>query len=418
MRVAFIVTTFPCISETFILNQITGLIDRGVEVDIFAEKPSNDNIIHEDVERYKLLDRTHYFCNGSSGQSMPVNRLKRLIKVPLLIIQNINKNPAALLNSINAFKYGIHALSLRLLYKTAVMLTVDKYDIIHCHFGANGNIGAYLKEIGVTSAKIITTFHGYDITKHIKENGNNAYALLFSKGDLFMPISERWKNKLKMLGCQENKIIVHRMGVDLKKFIYSPRQINKNGKVTVLTVARLVEKKGVEYGIRAVALVLEKYPGIEFRIAGDGPLMNYFKLLIAELNVHDSIKLLGCKPQEEIVGLMKRSDILLAPSVTGADGDQEGIPVVLMEALAQGMPVISTYHSGIPELVQDGKSGFLVPEKDVNALADKLIYLIEHPDVWPQMGQVGRNYIEENYMVDKLNDRLIEIYRQVSGREN
>ena len=110
---------------------------------------------------------------------------------------------------------------------------------------------------------------------------------------------------------------------------------------------------------------------------------------------------------------MKDVDILLVPSVTAQDGDQEGTPAVLMEALAQGIPVISTYHSGIPELVQDGISGFLVPERDTNALAEKIIYLLEHQEIWAEMGKAGRKYVEENFDTNKLNDRLIKIYQQL-----
>jgi colanic acid/amylovoran/stewartan biosynthesis glycosyltransferase WcaL/AmsK/CpsK len=103
----------------------------------------------------------------------------------------------------------------------------------------------------------------------------------------------------------------------------------------------------------------------------------------------------------------------LAPSVTGCDGNQEGIPVVLMEALAQGIPVVTTQHSGIPELVRDGESGFLVTERDADALAEKLTYLVEHPETWSRMGIKGRSHVEQHYNIDKLNDRLVEIFKQV-----
>lgn len=111
--------------------------------------------------------------------------------------------------------------------------------------------------------------------------------------------------------------------------------------------------------------------------------------------------------------MLEGADILLAPSVTGSDGNQEGIPVAIMEAMAVGSLIISTRHSGIPELVQDGVSGFLVPERDVDALAEKLIYLIEHPEIWPEMGQAGRAFVEANYDISKLNDSLVDIYQQL-----
>lgn len=157
------------------------------------------------------------------------------------------------------------------------------------------------------------------------------------------------------------------MGIDTKKFLFSPRKLRFDGKIHLLTVARLVEKKGIQYSIQAVAKVVKKYPQIEYKIAGDGPLKSDMESLIDGLKVNGNVKLLGGKQQGEIIELMKDADIFLAPSVTSNDGDQEGIPVAIMEALAQGLPVISTYHSGIPELVQDGISGFLVPERDTKS---------------------------------------------------
>jgi len=135
--------------------------------------------------------------------------------------------------------------------------------------------------------------------------------------------------------------------------------------------------------------------------------------LIERLNIGNKVRLLGWKQQEEIIELMKNTDIVIAPSVVSEDGDEEGIPVVLMEALAQGMPVLSTQHSGIPELVQDGESGFLVPERNVNALAEKLAYLVKHPEIWSAMGQAGREYVEKCYNIDTLNDKLVDLYQHL-----
>lgn len=411
MKIAFFVNQFPCLSETFILNQITGLIDRGHEIDIFAYGSGDDSKMHEDVNRYNLLRQTFYY--GPSYNKIPVNKFLRILKGLNLIIINFHKKPMSLLKSLNVFKFKKEAASLSILYKIIPFIDKGTYDIIHCHFGPNGNLVALLKDMGVIKGKIITTFHGYDITSYIRKNGRNVYYYLFSRGDFFLPISERWKNELVRMGCNESKIIVHRMGIDTNKFQLSEKAHRNDGKVSLLTVARLVEKKGVEYGVHAVARIIDKFPDVEYRIAGDGPLRSTLEHLIEDLNAQNNIKLLGWKHQEEIAKLMKESNILLAPSVTSENGDQEGIPVVIMEAMAQGLPVLSTYHSGIPELVQDGKSGFLVPESDVDALVERLIYLIEHREIWPQIGKMGRKFVEDNYDINKLNDRLVDIYCQL-----
>lgn len=407
MKIAFIVGEFPVLSQTFVLNQITGLIDRGHEVDIFAGKPGNDTIVHEEVKKYNLLERTYY-------QTMPASKFLRFAKGLGIVISNLQKNPIVLLRSLNVLKLGKNAASLSILYKTIQFLDKGQYDIIHCHFGPLGIMGTILKDIGIIKGRLVTTFHGYDMSLYIKKEGNDVYNYIFEMGDMFLPVSERWKNELIKLGCDEKKIFVHRMGIDTRKFLFCPRKPRDNGKVQLLTVARLVEKKGVQYGINAVAKVLKNHSDIEYKIVGDGTLRGDMARLIDELDVSNNIKLLGWKTQEEIVELMKSADILLAPSVTSQDGDQEGIPVALMEALAQGIPVISTYHSGIPELVQDGISGFLVPERDTNQLAEKIIYLIEHQEIWAEMGQAGHDHVEKNYNIERLNNQLVELYQRVT----
>ena len=408
MKIAFIVGKFPSLSETFILNQITGLIDRGHEVDIYAMPPTDRErvVVHPDVEKYDLLKRTYY-------RNLPSSKLWRLTKAVSTIMKNIYKHPLPILKSLNIFRFGRRATSLWMLYQIFPFLDKEPYDIIQCHFGHIGYLAILVKEIGAIKGKVVTTFHGADIATQLTVQPAEYCGDLFQKGDLFLPISERWKDGIIKLGCDKEKIIVHRMGIDTKRFAPTSCQNKYNGKIHLLTVARLVEKKGIEYGIRAVSKILKEHPNVEYKIVGEGELENCLKKLINDLKVNENVKLLGRKQQEEIIELMQHEDIMLAPSITSSEGDQEGIPVSLMEALAMGLPVVSTQHSGIPELVQNGKFGFLVPERDADALADKLEYLIEHPELRREMGQLGRQYVQENYDIDKLNDRLVCIYQKL-----
>jgi len=410
MKIAFIVHRFPALSQTFILNQITGLLDRGHEVDIYACRPGNEPSVHADVESYNLLKRTLYM---SAYASMPENKIYRLIKGIGRIAVDLPKKPIAVLDSLNFLKFGKNAASLKILYQAAPFLDKDQYDIIHCHFGPLGNLAITLKAIGAVHGKIVTTFRGYDISSHIKTNGEHIYAELFKKGELFLCVSEQIKDVLRELGCNEKQIIVHRSGVHLNKFRFELRKPRINSGPRLLTVGRLVEKKGIQYGIESIAKILKKYPNIEYKIAGDGPLKNTLQKLIEELNVCNNVKLLGWQEREQIIELLQEADIFLAPSVTSQNGGREGIPGAIIEALACGLPVLSTWHSGIPEVVQDGESGFLVPERDSHTLAEKLQLLIEHSERWAEMGRKGRRYVEGHYDIDKLNDRLVEIYRQL-----
>ena len=405
MKIAFIVSEFPILSETFILNQITGLLDLGYEVEIFSEFNPKEKKVHPDVEKYRLTERAHYM------PSIPYNKIERILKAIFLIIKNFHKAPIKILKSLNFFEYGNEVLSLRLLYKIIPFLDKN-FDILFCHFGTNGILGTYIKKIGV-DVKLVTVFHGYDMSRFIMSNGDNVYRELFSNGDLFLPISNYWKRKLVKLHCNEKKIIVHHMGINLEKFKFFERRKKTGESIKILTVGRLVEKKGHEYAIRAIAKIIKKNINIEYIIAGEGPLRNKLEDLVSELDIKSYINFLGAVEHDEVLKLFQQAHIFILPSITASSGDQEGIPVVLMEASATGLPIISTYHTGIPEAVIDDKSGFLVPEKDVDILAEKLEYLIEHPEIWSDIGQYGRKFVEVHYDINKLNQRLVEIYQNL-----
>lgn len=413
MKIAFIVDSFPKLSETFVLNQITGLLQMGYEVRVFSRESGDEGVSHPDVEEYGLVDKTLYY--GDDVVETPKGKISRVLQAFKIFLQKSAKSQRALLQSISLLRFGRNAVSLTVFYSILPFLDkgLEDYDVIHCHFGPAGAIAALLKETGVVRGKLVTTIHGYDITSYLKNSGRDVYDHLFMVGDLFMPISERWLKELLGLGCPEEKIKVHHMGVDLDKFAFIPRGTGDAEAINILSVARLVEKKGVEYGIRAIAKSLPMCPNIHYKIIGDGPLRDNIQKLICDLNVESNVELVGWKSQDEIVSLMKDADVLLAPSVTSADGDQEGIPVVLMEALAQGLPVLSTQHSGIPELIRDGESGYLVPERDVDALSEKLLVLSRDRDRWKDMGMAGRKCIEEEFNICNLNTSLVREYEKL-----
>lgn len=408
MKIAFLVTEFPSLSQTFVLNQITGLIDHGHNVDIFAIRSGDKKKVHEDVLNYDLMTRTKYFVK------IPTNRIFRGIKGASLILKYFSNNLLTLIRSLNLFKYGKQSASLNLLFTAIPFLNQGPYDIIQCHFGPSGSIAVLLKEIGAISGKIITSFHGFDLTVYLKNRDANVYDYLFAKGDLFLPISDRWQRKLIELGCKKDKIIVHKMGMEINaKGLRDTKLMDNNDQKKILSVGRLVEKKGFKYGIEAVAKLINKYENLEYLIVGDGPLKKDIYSQINRLNLHDKIKLLGSMKHDQILDLMKKSDIFLAPSVTSESGDQEGIPVVLMEAMASQMPVISSYHSGIPELVISGENGFLVKERDAYELAKKIEFFLDNPNIARRYGAEGKRFVEKNHNIRILNEKLIQIYKSL-----
>ncbi|WP_460208307.1 glycosyltransferase [Scytonema sp. NUACC21] len=408
MKIAFIVGEFPVLSETFILNQIVGLISRGHEVVIYGHRPDEISKVHPDVEKYEVLKRTRYV------PLIPTNYLWRSLKGLGLILMNFHKSPVVLLRSLNFFKYGKRAASLRLLYSVIPLLKPEQYDIIHGQFGMHGIEGQIFRDLGAITGKLITSFRGYDISYYVQECGEHIYDELFTKGDFFLSNCEFFRQRAITLGCDRNKILVLRSGIDCSRFQFKVRHPQPNHKIRVVTVGRLVEKKGIEYGIRAIANLANIYPNVEYDIIGDGYLKEELHLLIKKLRITDKVNLLGWKNQKEIIEILDNSHLFIAPSVTAENGNQDAPVNTLKEAMAMGLPVIGTLHGGIPELVQDGVSGFLVPERNENAIAEKLIYLINRPEVWEEMGRAGRSYVEEHYDINKLNDKLVKIYQKVA----
>jgi len=283
MKIAFLLREFPVLSETFILNQITGLLDQGHDVEIYADGPRGEGKVHAAVEQYDLLEKTYYW-------GTPSGRAQKLGQAAGLIARHFPTHPAMMLNSLNIFTYGRRARSLKLLYQVAGLLPQRAYDIIHCHFGFNGNVALDLRKLGVLKGKIATTFHGIDITKYVRTHGKLYYQDLFRQGDLFLAISEKWRERLIELGCPEEKVFLHRLGVDLNKFEVTFPQADQD--FVLVSIARLVEKKGIEYGIRAVADLGHQYPKIRYYIISDGPLRSDLEGLIQALGVRSQVIIL------------------------------------------------------------------------------------------------------------------------------
>ncbi|KJH72469.1 colanic acid biosynthesis glycosyltransferase WcaL [Aliterella atlantica] len=409
MKIAFIVWRFPALSEAFILNQITGLIDRGHDVRIHPVNGLPKNYtgkVHPVVEEYNLMERAYF------PPLIPENISWQFIKGIGLLLKNL---PYGSLKTLQIFdnKYGEEVASLKSFYRTNSLLQDGEYDIIHCQFGTLAPIALAYRDAGIIKGKLITTFRGIDISKYVQENGINVYEQLFREGEFFLANCKFFGDRAVNLGCDPTRIVVHGSGLDCTKFTFKPRFFPTDGKVKIATTGRLVEKKGIEYGIRAVAKLVETYPNIEYNIIGDGDLKAELEQLIAELNVGNVVKLLGWKQQKEIVEILDNCHIFIAPSVTAADGNQDAPVNTLKEAMAMGLPVISTFHGGIPELVEDGISGYLVPERNADAIATRLKFLLEYPEVWQSMGKAGRKRVEAKYDMNKLNDELVAIYQQM-----
>ncbi|GMQ88577.1 MAG: colanic acid biosynthesis glycosyltransferase WcaL [Gammaproteobacteria bacterium] len=411
MRIAFLLNEFPALSQPFVLNQITGMIDRGHDVDIYAIGRYQVEKSHPQINDYGLLDKARYFFD------MPSGYLARFVMVIGLVVKRgLWCRPGLILKTMLSAENTREFLNLSLLYQVLAFADRDRYDIIHCQFGTQGPLALKLRKIGVTDGKIVTSFRGFDITK-VVVGKPGYYKELFQLGALFLPVSKSLRDKLLAVGCPPDRIRVLHSGIDCSRFRFAERSKNREDAVRVLSIGRFVEKKGWSYAIDAVANVLSAGRNIKYTIIGDGGLRDKVKQKIADRHIGSSVALSGWCEHDEITRLLDESHILLAPSVTADDGDQEGIPNVLKEAMAMGLPVLSTFHSGIPELVEDGVTGYLVPERDVDALTERLISLCDHPEQWAKMGRQARKKIDAEFDTDKINIELDELYAKVKAGE-
>jgi len=293
MKIAFIVGMFPSLSETFILNQITGLMELGHDVDIFSVNRTDENKKHDLISKYNLMEKVYYF------PKIPKNKLLRIFKGKILFLKNLHKDPGKLFKSINIFKRDKDFLSLKIFYYIIPFLGKN-YDIIHSHFGHIGDIGVYLRKGGV-NGKLVTSFYGYDLSTFVRENGKNIYKKLFLYGDLFLPICNYFRKKLIDLSCDLRKIRLHPVGIDLDKYKFMDRTIKENGIVNIVTAGRLIEKKGYYYSIKALKELSLKKENFLYTIIGDGPLYKQLVKLVDDLGLHNNVKFAGPVNQKELL---------------------------------------------------------------------------------------------------------------------
>ena len=410
MRVALFVDQFPKISETFILSQIDGLCASGHEITIYPCRPSDETKVHCTVEKLKLLERVRVPRKIPNSSLEKVFFYFRLLRLHLTYGESLS----GLRGAYRRYK-GVGDWRSALTMAEPVLHSGGKFDVLFAHFGPNGIRASWYREAGLISGPLVTVFHGFDLSSYLKGQSERMYDPLFQSGDLFLPISRYWQDKLQTLGCPADKLKVHHVGVDCDQFAFRARTHEANEPAILISVARLVEKKGIEYALRALAKIDASKLNIQYRIIGEGPLLAPLKQLVNELHLERNVIFLGVKSSKEVTDELCKAHLFLAPSVTSSTGDMEGIPTVLMEAMATGLPVVSTLHSGIPELVEDGVSGRLVGERDVEALSLAIQELISDVSSWPAMGMAGRDKVLQEFNIKHLNKQLDHLFERVAA---
>ena len=432
LRIAFFVGQFPVVSETFILRQITGLLDLGHNVDIFSDtRPEPGAPIHSEVAKHRLLERTTYVdmppecapwelpawpLAGETwlpGAEEAIPNWKRLADALPALGRCLERAPALTEQALSEERSGHRARSLSALYRLDRLSALPGgYDVLHAHFGPVGESFRFTRELW--RAPLVVSFHGFDFSTLPRKQGPRIYEKLFGTADLVTVNSEFTRSRVAGLGCPHAKLRKLPVGLDLEAFPFRARTRRAGEPVRVLTVARLVEIKGHEFVIRAVAKARHRHPELHYDIVGDGPLRKALEALIVKLKLSDVVTLHGALDSAFIQELMTRAHLAVQASVN-VEGDQEGQGLFLQEAQACGLPVLATKHGALAEGLVPEQSGFLVPERDVAALAARLEYLLEQPGLWPELGQRGREFVAKHYDIRRLNEQLVQLYRDAAA---
>jgi len=276
------------------------------------------------------------------------------------------------------------------------LLNKKKIDLVFAEYLVVGaNVAQVCKELNIP---LIVTALGYDISMyHVMEEYETAYKRLFTYCDAVIIVSKTMRPKLEALGCDPDKIIYSPAAPDESFFKLRPTLQSQH----VFALGRFVNKKAPHLSLLAFKEVIKEFPEASFTFAGDGPLMNVVKDLVFALGLENHIQLPGYITQDEQKELLTNSRVFIQHSKTALDGDQEGTPVAILEASAAGVPVVSTYHSGIPEVIKHSETGFLVDEGDYMSMAKFIKTLLGDIQLSLSMGKDGKLFVKEHFTLNK-----------------
>jgi colanic acid/amylovoran biosynthesis glycosyltransferase len=387
VRICLVADVFPRLSETFVLDQALCLRDLGHAVEVLCRRDAWSTAAPA-ADVAALRARTRTWWGPARALERPVARLSPRWR---------HRASAAL--------------------DLAAARRLARCDAVVAHFGYEGARVARLMRRVPGLPPLVTIFHGHDVATVAPEEIGALYADLFAHGARHLAVNAAFRDALVAAGAPADRTSVHHTGTRIDAIPFVPRAWGAAPR-TLLSVARLTEKKGIAYALRALALVRTRRPDLDWRytIVGDGELLAELEALAASLGLTDRVAFLGPQPSEAVRRRLAEAEIFLLPSVTAADGDAEGIPVSLMEAMAAGALVVSTAHSGIPELVTGGETGLLAPERDVAALADRLLAAADMPPARrAAMAAAARRRVERDFDVTRQTRALARMLEDLAA---
>jgi colanic acid/amylovoran biosynthesis glycosyltransferase len=289
--------------------------------------------------------------------------------------------------------------------------------LLHIYFG---HIAVHLLPlIRAWNKPSIVSFHGADVMVDMDRPAYRAATKqMLDAVKLVLVRSESLRRAVIRLGCDEKKIELQRTGIPLDEFPFRERNFPQDGEWRLVQAGRLIEKKGLPVTLRAFASFLRQHANATLTIAGEGPLLGQLQNVARELKIDNRVSFTGFISQAELRDILYASHIFLHPSETGPDGNQEGIPNSMLEAMASGLPVFATQHGGIPEAIENGVSGVLVPERDHEALTHALIEAMYDRGFLSRIARSGADVVREKFDLRAQIRKLEDIYLAAMGRED
>jgi glycosyltransferase involved in cell wall biosynthesis len=408
LRVAYLVKTFPRLSETFILNEILGVEDLGLELEIFSLRrlPPESEPVHPDVAKVKAPIR--YIPSFIRPLWPPGLALLLFSQLALLFAA-----PARYFAAVRFhFSSGNNPRLKDFLQAgyLARALRRGKFTHLHAHFA----------NLPTTVAEIVKQLTGirYSFTAHAKDvylTRPSELARKIKKAECVLTCTAVNQRYLAGLAEQGTPVRLAYHGIDVNRFrVLHTGGPRRNGEVPlILSVARLCEKKGLEFLIEACRILVDRGVAFQCRIVGYGPLENKLQKMIASLALQDRVFLVGKMTQDQLAELYPRADLFVLPCLVLKNGDQDGIPNVLFEAMVCGVPIISTEIAGVRELIEHQKNGLLVEQRNSPTLADAMELLIGSPGLRNDLARKGRETVLAGFTRESSARTVYNIFSSV-----
>lgn len=398
-RVLYIVSQFPSLSETFIVRELSALIAQGVDVRILSLKPPRDVIVQDQAAR--LMDRVIY--PAGLGQTL-ASALRRFVATPWpmltssrTLVSNFWRRPTLLAKSAGSALLGLGR---------ANEIECFGPQLIHATWATYpATVAWFLSRVLNRPFTFTSRAHDIFIEDHMMQEKLTSTALAVTITEHNVRFMSRW---MPAPGSIPVKVI--HSSLNLPEFPFSRVQ-RASGRL--LSVGRLVPMKGFDILLYALAQLRDRGRTFTCTIIGEGPERAKLEALRSKLGLVSVVELPGIMVQADVARHMTDATLMVLPCVVAPNGQSDGIPNVLMEAMASGLPVISTRVSGIPELVDDGVSGRLVDPGDAVALADAIESLLTDTDAQERFAKAGRSKVEQEFNIDREASRLLEHFRAV-----